>query len=624
MQQIRDFTAALKEAYARVDPELVVPYYVTVPPHPSLQFSSRRRFAVSDGRFSFMRREQSVLYAAELLQQLGRCEPGAYFQGLQGAGMSHLIFDIFLLLCARADCRVVYQHDCASWADYRDDLISATLYFLRSVAMAFADDDDVLSLCRTTINEVAICSSIQEAERIVCSVFLPQLGDLCRQDDRKVFFVFDQHNSLTPELRSTFPYSLPEARLLRIPQLRGVGMVVISASANNEYQLKVALQQPPLPTFQINRGFLTDGEPSEVATFLEHHGVVLQSPEVTQLQYETNCFPLELAYFVQTRNLLRTAKVDHTFESVLNTYLNGRDLPLVKGRHSYFALAVRDFDQKIASQPRTDLTREHLINGIVCMQLQLPISSFSNQVFLNRQLCFMSDRPFGGASVDAARGLDFIHPITPLARTAAVNFYLASPAYVQTLQSASRHVFAMPTLESSVRGFILQRYIIQRLREASSFELAGQKIGDDHSLSPVATFCSIRLPLSVTEWYGLDVPPTTLSRPEDLLLVPLSVNYPGVNFLIWIAGAETLFLFHVTVTSVAKHTFWESQQPLEAAWVAKLGVKKMERVWISPDVNAGTPRATRRHSGQWACSLALLKRTNSGVFPLLQSWLPAL
>ena len=109
------------------------------------------------------------------------------------------------------------------------------------------------------------------------------------------------------------------------------------------------------------------------------------------------------------------------------------------------------------------------------------------------------------------------------------------------------------------------------------------------------------------------------------MLVPLSTSYPGVDFLIWKAEAETLFLFQVTVASVARHNnFWESQQPLEAAWVAKLGVKKIERVWISPDVNAGTSRATRRRSGQWACSLALLKSTNIGLFPLLQSWLPAL
>jgi hypothetical protein len=454
-------------------------------------------------------------------------------------------------------------------------------------------------------------------------VFLPQLGDMCKRLKLKVFFVFDQHNSLTPQMRATFPYSLPEARLLRVSQLRGIGMVAISASANNEYYLQVALQQPPWPTFPVNKGFRTVGA-SEVAMFLQHHSLDVQGAEAAQLHYETNCFPLELAYFVQARDLLRRAQEDDSFQAVMSTYLNGRDLPMADGRRNYFALMVRDFDQKLAVQPRADVVREQLINGIVCMQLQLPVRSFSVQVLLNRQLCFMSDGPFGSATAGAARSLDFIHPITPMARTAAIDFYLSTPAYTQALQSAYREAFATPTLEASARGFILQRYIIQQLRRAASFVLLGREYGPDHALSSARQFCSAPFPLRVVEWYGLGVPPSTLRRPENLLLVPLTVNYPGVDFLFWQADTETLFLFQVTVASVAKHrNFWQSHQALQDEWKAKLGVKKFERVWISPDVAAGRPRAARSHTGQWACSLALLKSTNSALFPLLQSWLPA-
>jgi hypothetical protein len=292
---------------------------------------------------------------------------------------------------------------------------------------------------------------------------------------------------------------------------------------------------------------------------------------------------------------------------------------MADGRRSYFALAVRNFDQKLASQPNAAAAREQLINGIVCMQLQLPVRSFSVQVLLNRQLCFMSDRPFGSAGVHSPRGLAFIHPITPMARTAAIDYYLSAPVYVQALQSAYREVFATPTLDASARGFILQRYIIQQFRAAASFALLGRQYDADHALSAPRQFCSARLQLRVVEWNGNGVPPFTLSRLEDLLLVPLTSNYPGVDFLIWKADTETLFLFQVTVRSVAQHSdFWQNRQQLQDEWAAMLGVKTFERVWITPDVNAGVPEAARSNAGQWACSLALLKSTNSELFPLLQ------
>jgi hypothetical protein len=266
VQQIEKFTVALKEAYEQVDPKLVVPYYVTVPPHPSLQFSSRRRFPLAGGSLTFLRRQESRVLAAWLMEELRKQEFAAHIYGPQGVGKSHLLHEVVLLLTEQSDCRVVYEHDCASWAGLANMPIKATLYWLRSVAMAFAQDPEVLGLCRQFIERVSVMTDIVAAEDAVCNSFLPQLGDLCKRLKLKVFFVFDQHNSLTPEMRTKFPYSLPESQLLRVSQLRGVGMVVISASANNEYFLKLATLEPPLPTRLVTSGFDFD----ELRVFMQH------------------------------------------------------------------------------------------------------------------------------------------------------------------------------------------------------------------------------------------------------------------------------------------------------------------------------------------------------------------
>jgi hypothetical protein len=251
-------------------------------------------------------------------------------------------------------------------------------------------------------------------------VFLPQLGDLCKRLGLQVFFIFDQHNSLTPKMRSSFPFSLPESGLLRVSQLRGIAMVVISASANNEYQLEVASQQPPWPQVVVNRGFLA----AEMDVFLKHHGLFGASEaDLDSLRYETNCYPLELAYFLEVRALLKKAKLD-SFESIMDAYLNGNEAPLVEGRRSYFAGLIRRFDVYLSGRPDADRALEHLVNGIVCMKLELPLSSFLGQVLLNLQMCFKSSAPHQG-STTASRRLDYISPVTPAALSAAADFYLA-------------------------------------------------------------------------------------------------------------------------------------------------------------------------------------------------------
>ena len=200
VQQMQQYAVSLAQTF---DAEQAVPCYATVPPHPSLQYSTRRRFVLDNGsgRFTFMRRQLSQTLSEQLLHLLASREMAAYIQGPQGVGKSHALYEAVMLLSSTPGCRVVYEHDCASWAGYADKPVEATLYWLRTVAMGFSGDGPVLDLCREFTEKIVIMTDPADAGSAVRNMFLPRLGDLCARLKLKVFFVFDQHNSLTPEMQ---------------------------------------------------------------------------------------------------------------------------------------------------------------------------------------------------------------------------------------------------------------------------------------------------------------------------------------------------------------------------------------------------------------------------------------
>ena len=619
---MREFTAALKKAF---DPKLAAPYYVTVPPHPSLQYSSRRRFALDGGgSFTFMRRQESRVIAYSLIEELRKRESATHLYGPQGVGKSHLLHEAaLLLLIAHSDCRVVYEHDCASWAGLANMPMKATLYWLRSVGMAFADDPQVLALCKQFIGNVSLMTDIVAAEDAVCNSFLPQLGDMCKQLKLKAFFVFDQHNSLTPEMRTKFPYSLPESQLLRVSQLRGVGIVVISASANNEYFLKLATLEPPLPTRLVSSGF----DDKELGVFVQHERLFKDRPldddQLRELSVATNCYPLELALLRDAHNALQSSfsTVLVTLQRCMEVYEKGDVRLGIFGRIETFAARIAAFDKRVRGEPDE---RQRLINGVVCMKLELPLSAFPYAVLLNLGICYKSDAPQSASfSEPSPRGgpAQYIHPVTPAALQAAVAFYSPDAAYSARENSAVSFILQSPQSSQPVRGRVLEDYILQQLSSATSFEVVGRKYATNHQPDATAESLAAVRGVQTVRWYG-KIPTVDLNLSKDLLLWPFAYNYPGVDGLIWLAKSKTLLLLQITISSVSVHksNFWTTNEPLRALWADKLGPSRVCELWVTPDTDAGTGS---KHVGQYVCSLAELMQRNTSLFPLLKNWEPA-
>ena len=622
VQQMHQYSALLAENF---DAEQAVPCYVTLPPHPSLQYSARQRFVLDNGsgRFTFMRRQLSRTLADALLGFLDSRRPAAYIQGPQGVGKSHLLYEAAVLLSLISGCRVVYEHDCASWAGYADKPVEATLYWLRTVAMGFSGDGPVLDLCREFTEKIATMTDPADAGSAVRNMFLPRLGDLCARLELKVFFVFDQHNSLTPEMRKAFPYSLPEAGLLHVSQLRGVGMVVISASANNEYFLKVAASQPPWPTRTVTSGFDLD----ELRVFLSRELMFQDAPlsddELFELCVATNCYPLELTLLRDAYCALRARNgASVTLQRCIDVYERGDVMLGVLGRMETFSAFVSLFDKRIRSEP-DELKR--LINSVVCMKLELPLSTFPDAVLLNLAISYKSNVPQSQSFTAKARmdgPADFIHPVTPAALEAALALYAPDASFSAREASVLEYVFQSVNMSRDVRGRMLEFYIMQQLSAARSFKLGGRQLGKTNVASPTFTPLADVRGVQVVRWYGHGLPQGEIDVARNVLLWPHSSNYPGVDGMLWLADTKTLVLLQITLSSVEGHdsNFWADNVKRRSLWQDKLGARSIKELWLTPYTSAGDKRA---HTGQYVCTLAELLEQNAVMFPLLRKWEPS-
>jgi hypothetical protein len=618
VQQARAYSAALKTA---LHPELALPCYATLPPHPSLQYTARRRFSLDGGRFTFMRRHGSSDLAAWLTLHLEKREFAAYIQGPLGVGKSHLLYEACLLLSAKPGCRVVYEHDCASWAALANTPVKAALYFLRSIGMAFAQDAEVLKLCTQFTDNVSIVSDAVAAEDAVCNRFLPQLGELCEQLNLKVFFVFDQHNGLTPAMRTTFPFSLPEVRLLHVSQLRGVGMVVISASANNEYYLRLVTMEPPLPTRQLTSGFDLD----ELRAFLKHEQMFQQpalcETELLALCVATNRYPLELAFLRDAHNALKSGAAPVTWQRCVDVYELGDALLDVSGRTKTFAARIAAFDHRV----RDDLAeRQRLIRGVLCMKYELPVSAFPHATLLNLAICYESPVPQSVSfSPHSPRGgpAEYIHPVTPAALQAAVAFYQLAAAYSEQEAAAIAFIFQSSQHSRDVKGRLLETYILQQLSTARAFQLYGREYGNDDLPGAKQVLLADMRGVQTVRWWG-EIPAADLDVRKDLLLWPSSPYYKGVDSMLWLAGSKTLLLLQITLSTVGDHVtnFWAAHPTLLSRWKDKLSPAKVRELWLTPYPSAGNSSG---HQGQYACTLAELLTSNTALFPLMNSWEPA-
>ncbi|EGG18090.1 hypothetical protein DFA_06757 [Cavenderia fasciculata] len=241
--------------------------------------------SIHKGRFSFNEKQVKIVDRGiskklqDFISSSARdCKRGVYIQGPQGFGKSHSIYQAVYLLRLKPKNIVIYIPDCQGWAESNNAysfLISSMVH-----AASFAQDSTLSNfLCSQTIPQSL--ASLKE--------LITQATKLWLDAEHQVYWVFDQHNGLTDSQRKESPYCIIESYLAGAMETFGQ-MVVVSASANNNYYFTVAHKES-WPVFQFCDGFTKE----ECLAYLGIHNVIVSEDDLETVNLYTNFIPSVVA-----------------------------------------------------------------------------------------------------------------------------------------------------------------------------------------------------------------------------------------------------------------------------------------------------------------------------------------
>ena len=160
-----------------------------------------------------------------------------------------------------------------------------------------------------------------------------------------------------------------------------------------------------------------------------------------------------------------------------------------------FSYRATLFDERISSEKQ-----KRLINSVVCMKLELPVSTFPDAVLLNLAISYKSNIPQSYSFTAEARlggPPDYIHPVTPAALQAAMALY--APRATLSVQEVAvlEYVFQSASMPRFVKGRMLEFYVLQQLSVAPSFKLAGFQLEKktnvaSTALTTLADVCAVQ------------------------------------------------------------------------------------------------------------------------------------
>ena len=335
----------------------------------------------------------------------------------------------------------------------------------------------------------------------------------------------------------------------------------------------------------------------------------------------TNSYPLEMTFLRDAYRALHTRNgASVTLQRCIDIYERGDTMLGVTGRIDTFLARLSFFDERISSDKQ-----KRLINSVVCMKLELPLSTFPDAVLLNLAISYIPQSYSFTAEARLDGPPDYIHPVTPAALQAAMALY--APRAALSVQEAAVHeyVFQSASMPRFVKGRMLEFYILQPLSVAPPFKLAGFQLGKktnvaSTALTTLADVCAVQQ--QVVRWNGNALPPGEIDVAINVLFWTNSANYPGVDGMLWLADAKTLVLLQITISSVHgnKSNFWVGDDSRTSLWRNRLGARQIKELWLTPYTSAGKKPA---HAGQFVCTLAQLLEQNTGMFPLLRKWEPS-
>jgi hypothetical protein len=543
------------------------PAFAQFPQHPYLS-NERGRFGAVAGAATLPLMHRAAVEGLKdtlcsLLQKENKY--ALFFHGPQGVGKSHLLYLAVLRLMAqkkeddtgRAN-RVVYIPDCKSWVEFTH--IDAWRYFVRSVAIAFATDDEVLHQCH-------LAYEAGDPHHLAW-VFFCSIAAYCKKKKLWIFFAFDQHNSLSNDQRKTFPFSLPEGLLPALGDLRGIGLTVVSASANNEYSLDIARKNTwPVELFSRGFTFEEDNDQCELKVWLRYHNFFPDAPE--QLRYWTNYIPYELAEAKRV-----CAKLPLADQGNLDTVL----AQFVKDRTNQMSAQVRKF-----YSDNERLFLNSMINAMISMSLSK--RAHPSSVLVNQQLSVYDS--------DA----QIVRPLTPVCYDVLYHFFREhlKGQYVERMWSALGEMLGNEALDNGTKGRLVEKAFVFGLENNHDALPISAAVCDN---TPPKVIFTVPGNAHVIQFSGIT--PSSANRDASAVFVPNSPSYYGVDFVVWLPThpKTRLWLLQFTVAPVQQHGthFFDAKPDFLAAWRELLGVTvddPIGRVWGCMEIPSAMPLAFR-------------------------------
>ena len=536
--------------------------YVALPQHPSMAMSSRRRFDVVAGpggqaTVPLLSRALAREYATAIREQCTATHNFLYIHGAQGVGKSYALYEaVCRLMAQRAEVRVIYLHDCSGWDN---DAGVAVQQLAAVVASGFRPAED--AAIWTDAEAVRTYGDLHRLLDITVPAY-------CRQHGLIVAAVFDQHNGLRPDLRTQLPWKVPEGVLPSLASWKGLSATVISASANNEYYLKVAVDAA-WRRLDCFHGF----SDAELRQWRRHHkffDTPKHADAWSDVKALVNNWPLDL----NDMRMAPAATLAETLEQHRRQRL--RVLSYHESRH-------------LENHVRTDPEKQRQYAGVVLEMLVGRPDVTTRYVrasdIINKHVLFHD------------KATDSVRPIHDLAR----QLYLAE-GYLKRAgdlaDTTVKDVLSSALVTADSKGRMLELYVANCMEAMQTFELMAQRVRADGTLGKEARLIAAKA-LTTTYFPTQGVPP--LSWAVSALFVPLNSSYPGLDLLLWDAHERVLVAIQVTVGAIKNHKATLTPR-LEAAWIKAANARQLRYAWLAP-----AAEVTPAHAGHYYVSLASLQ-----------------
>ncbi|CAI2198239.1 13293_t:CDS:2, partial [Funneliformis geosporum] len=534
---------------------------VTTFEFPKLGFNKlQERFHIRDEKISVINRKyhEQIWNAFRQAVDKVNASRGLYIHGPSGLGKSYSLYYVVSQLRLKSDeCRVTYINSCDVW--WNTHQTEPYEYLLKELICTF-NKDELPTKSIVEWVEFVMKSRVPDRKELFL-LFLKELTTFVISKDLYWIWIFDQHNAL---YKYNALYKFPFVIVKSLgPTLQDNGLIIISASANNEVFPKEFNSWKQLNLY----GGYCDEEFNEWCKLYNYY--IDGDPEVKSqldaIKFWTGAYPLELDMWHQTPG-------DNLSEKTQN-YLEIRIKAIELNHQTY----------------RESLSIERKLSLSQCVySMILQITPPQITYGMDRQLMYIDTASvWEGQNKDKEVKVKTIIAIHPLAKLAII--YGHNKEIINGIQMVASTVLQSSAYTNDAKGRVAELYIITEMAIKRLFEFKCRNFSRTKSVKfdqkvqfdNVIRFTNNDVPIHLNN-FNID---------QTTFFIPESPTYPFVDCLLWDSHDEILFAFQITVSKLEKHAdsaknfLTRNNNSTLKKWATLCDINESNIffIWIAPD-----------------------------------------